>query len=789
VIRTNSAAARCLVLLTATAGFVSVACGRLHAAAAQTKAAALPPATVRATLDRYCVTCHNDRLRTAGLTLERFDASDVPRRAETWEKVAAKLRAGDMPPPRAPRPDDAVATAVATSLEAALDDAAAAKPYPGRGAIHRLNRTEYTNAIRDLLALEIDGRSLLPSDDQGYGFDNNAGALTVSPGLMDRYLLAARKVGRLAIGDVSMRPVVETFTVPRLLSQDDRVSEDLPFGSRGGISIRHHFPLDAEYVLRVRLQGSRLLGPGEHVEVRLDGERVALFTMGADAGKGPAAEGARSPVLEARFAANAGPRLLGVAIVKRTSAPEGLAPARLPIGNISFRPAGVAAVELEGPLDPRGPGDTPSRRRIFICRPERVQDEERCAGEILAALARRAYRRPVQEKDVRTLLEFYEAARSEGFERGIRAAIERMLVDPEFLFRVEREPAARASGAAYRISDVELASRLSFFLWSSIPDEELLDEAARGGLANPPTLDAQVRRMLKDWRSEALVTNFAAQWLHLRNLRAVAPDGNEFPEFDDNLRQAFQRETELFIESQLREDRGVADLLSANHTFVNERLARHYGIPHIYGSHFRRVTLDRPERRGLLGHGSILTVTSYATRTSPVVRGRWLLENVLGAPPPPPPADVPALAENDEGGQPLSVRERMEAHRKNAVCASCHARMDPLGFALENFDAIGKWRDRGEDQLLIDASAVLPDGTAVDGPVGLSHLLLARRDDFVKTVAEKMFTYAIGRGVAHYDRPALRRVVREAASTGSTWSSLVLAIVRSTPFQVRTPSP
>ena len=744
------------------------------------------PAPVRATIDKYCVSCHNDRLRTAGLSLASLNVEDLPGRAEIWEKVAAKLRTGEMPPAGAPRPADTTRRGLATWVESTLDRAAAANPNPGRPAIHRLNRVEYANAVRDLLALDIDGRSLLPTDDQAFGFDNNAATLTLSPGQMERYLLAARRIARLATGDPSLRPLVDSYRAARLLAQDDRMTEELPFGTRGGLSVRHHFPLDAEYVLRIRTQGVTSRTPGEQIDVRLDGERIALLTTPGRTSS-IAGEGAPDAVLEARFAAKAGPRTLGVTLVKRTAMAEGLAPAHLPVGSISYRTAGIGGVEIEGPFNAAGPGDTPSRRRIFSCRPDAptADAERRCASEILSTLARRAYRRPVQDADLSTLLAFFDNGRQEGFEAGVRSALERILIDPEFLLRIERDPATAPSGGVYRIGNLELASRLSFFLWSSIPDDELLAAAAGGQLREPAMLDRHVGRMLAGPRARALVTSFGAQWLHLRNLRAVAPDANEFPDFDDNLREAFQRETELFLESQLRENRSVVDLLTADYTFVNERLARHYGMANVYGSHFRRVPIARSERRGLLGHGSILTVTSYATRTSPVVRGKWLLENMLGAPPPAPPPDVPALKENDESARPTSVRERMEEHRSNPVCASCHARMDPLGFALENYDAIGRWRTAGEDGQPIDASGTLPDGTAFDGPSALRELLLSRQDEFVMAIAEKMLTYALGRGLEPSDRPALRAIVRQSRSEGSTWSSLVHAIVKSPQFQMR----
>ena len=487
----------------------------------------------------------------------------------------------------------------------------------------------------------------------------------------------------------------------------------------------------------------------------------------------------------------AGYRLIGITAAKRTTVPEGVGPSRLPVSSISFRASGIGSFEIDGPHNPQGPGDTPSRRRVFSCRPTdaRPSEETRCARQILSGLARRAYRRPVNDKDVRTLLTFYDSGRRDGFEAGIRAALERVLIDPEFLFRIERDPAGQAGGqvasGAYRLSDLELASRLSFFLWSSIPDEELLAVAERGQLDEPAVLERQVRRMLADPRSGALVSNFVSQWLHLRNLRVAAPDGAQFPEFDDNLRDAFQRETELLFDDQIRNDRSVVDLLTANYTFVNERLARHYKIPNVYGSQFRRVSLENTPRAGLLGHGSVLTVTSYANRTSPVLRGKWLLENVLGTPPPAPPPDVPGFPEKAEGDPPRSVRARMEMHRQNAVCATCHSRIDPLGFALENFDAIGKWREVDDEGTAIDSSGALPDGTTIRGAADLRAVLLTHREEFVATVAEKLLMYAIGRGLDYYDRPTLRQIVRDARSGDFRWSTLVLEVTKSVPFQMR----
>ena len=749
---------------------------------AQQTSSAAPTLSPRAVLDRYCVTCHNERLRTAGLALDTVDPERVGDNAEVWEKVVRKLRTGMMPPSPRRRPDAATYASTVLCFETALDRAAAANPNPGRPSVHRLNRAEYTNAIRDLLTLEVDGRALLPPDASSYGFDNIGDVLSVSPGLLERYLLAAAKISRRAVGDPTLRPATATYKTSPLLAQDDRVSENLPFGSRGGLAVRHHFPLDAEYIIKIAL---RRRARGSHqLEVRLDRERVRLFDLGD------------GEPLELRLPVQAGTRVVGVSFVEvlGQSLPVDGRPPPPPISSFAFTlypnaPA-VASVEVVGPYDGQVPEDTPSRRAIFVCDPATADDEAPCAGEIVASLARRAYRRPVTDADTRPLLASYEHGRREGgnFEDGIRWAVEALLVSPKFLFRIERDPVNVPPGTPYRISDLELASRLSFFLWSSIPDDELIDLAAGGGLSEPAVLDAQVRRMLDDPRSHALLENFTGQWLYLRNLRIVAPDATRFPEFDDNLREAFRRETELFVESQLREDRSVRDLLDADYTFLNERLARHYGIPNVYGSHFRRVTYGDDRRAGLLGHGSILTVTSYPHRTSPTVRGKWLLENLLGAPPPPPPPDVPDLPENEGGEKPATMRERMAQHRANPVCASCHAKIDPLGFALENFDAVGRWRARdGGADTPIDASGALPDGAEFDGPAGFRDALLREPwgTEFVSTVTEKLLTYALGRGLEYYDAPVARQIIREAAPGNYRWSSLILGIVESAPFQMR----
>ena len=773
-------------------------------------------AQVRAVLDRYCVTCHNGQLRTAGLMLDAMDIEHVSGHPEAWEKVVRKLRARAMPPAGRPRPDTATYGAVAKVLETALDRTAAADPNPGRTTTHRLNRTEYANAIRDLLGLEVDGRALLPPDDADLGFDNMADILSMSPALLERYLSAARKISRLALGDPTGEPTTETYAVPKLRFQDHRMSEDLPFGSRGGVAFRHHFPLDAEYDVRIRLQRQlygyiRGLHRPQQLEVRLDGRRVALFSIGGARGTPPpqtftgTVPGDREweeytlhgdGDLEFRVPVPAGPRVLGVSFIQGRSERDGVLQPRATAKTLAIAErwsspseqpeAAVEQVSIAGPFDATGPGDTPTRRRILVCHPTGAAEEEPCARDILSTVARRAFRRPLTPPDVDGLLAFYEAGRRDGgFDSGIRRGLERVLVDPEFLFRIERDPAESAAAGAHPISDVELASRLSFFLWSSIPDDQLLDAAAGGELRDPAVLERQVRRMLADSRARALVDGFAMQWLGLRRLQSVVPAPDLFPDFDDNLREAFEQETRLFVGSQLQEDRSVLDLLRADYTFANERLARHYGIPNVYGSRFRKVTFDDGIRGGLLGQGSILTATSYPTRTSPVLRGNWVLEHILGAPPPPPPPDVPALPDRGEGGRLASVRERLEQHRENPVCASCHARMDPLGFALEHFDAIGKWRAAGEAGTAIDARGVFPDGTEFDGLAGLKTVLLSEHEQFVQTVAEKLTTYALGRGVQYYDMPAVRRIIGQAAADDYTWSSLVLGIVRSTPFQMR----
>lgn len=758
----------------------------------------------RAVINQYCAGCHNDRTNRSSdprLKLNQLPLDQVGPDAELWERVVRKVRSGTMPPSGARRPDQRTLNALAAYLENSIDQFAGGKPNPGRPSPHRLNRFEYSNAVRDLLAMEIDGRSMLPTDESGYGFDNIADVLSVTPGLLERYMFAAQKISRLAVADTTMRPVTEIFKVRAwpTLEQNDRMSDDLPFRSRGGTAVRHFFPVDGEYSLRIRMQrdfannGIMGIENRERLDVRLDGTQIKLFNVGGEC------VGSNEPrciappgvqmnyeyemtaddALQVRFKATAGSHLIGVSFTERTAAvPEGA-------GGRPSSDMAVAAVELQGPLNVTGLGESPSRQRVFVCQPKGTQDEEPCARRILATLARHAYRRPVADTEVQALLGFYKTGRAEGsFDAGIRFGLERILVSPNFLFRIEREPANVAVGTPYRITDLELASRLSFFLWSSIPDDELIDVAALGKLKDPKVLEQQVRRMLADPRAkQSLITNFAAQWLMLRDLQALHPNPEVFPEFNDNLRRDFQRETELFLEDQLREDHSLANLLTANYTFVNERLAKFYGIRNIYGEHFRRVTLPAATHRaGLLSQGSLLTVTSYPDRTSPVVRGKYILSNILGSPPPPPPPNVPAL-DVSNGPVPTSVRERMQKHRTNPVCASCHTRMDPLGFALENFNGIGKWREF-DGKTLVDASGTFPDGSKFGGPDEFRSLLVKETDSLVRTLTEKLLTYALGRGAEYYDMPAVRRIIKD-AEPDLRWSSIILGVAKSTPFQMR----
>ena len=782
-----------------------------------TSALASDAAETRALLDRYCVGCHNERLLTAGLALDTLDASTPATDADVWERVIQKLRTGTMPPAGRPRPDVVTYHAAVARLEAAIDRVATVTPNPGRtGTIHRLNRTEYRHAIRDLLALDIDVAALLPGDETSdTGFDNNADVLSISTAQLERYLSAARHITRLATGLPPIGPGFETFEVPLLLLQDDRQNQDLPLGSRGGTAIHYNFPVDGEYLIKLRLRTNwqdYILGMGtpHQLDVRVDGTLVKRFTVGGETTSRPApttftiAEpGApeweayvlnADDDLEVRVPVKAGPRVVGVSFVRQLWEPEGVLLVRqsgevLSNDEAYNGNAAVDSISIGGPYEITGSSDTPSRREIFVCRPSGSNDEEACAARILSRLARRAYRRPVTDDETETLLRFFERGRVEGgsFDAGVQLAIERLLVDPDFLLRLELDPPEVAPGAVYRLSDLEIASRLSFFLWSSLPDEPLLDAAEQGTLTDPAVLELQVRRMLADPRAASLVEDFAAQWLHLRNLDEVRGDPIPFPDFDDNLVEAFGTETELFLTSTLRQDRSVLELLGADYTFVNERLARHYGIPGVYGTRFRRVTVpDLDQRGGLLGHGSLLALTSYPTRTSPVLRGKWLLDTIFDAPPPSPPPDVPPLPDRGEGGRPESVRERLERHRRAPVCAACHASIDPPGFALEHFDAVGAWRTVDEFGTPVDASAVMPDGVTVDGLSGLRALLLDRPEQFAGTVTSKLLAYALGRQLEYFDRPTVRQIVREAATSEYRWSSLILGVVESPAFLLRT---
>ena len=747
----------------------------------------------RELLNRYCVGCHNDKLHTAGVSLESIDLGNVGAHVGTWERVLRKVSKNEMPPAGLPHPDAAANRAFAASIESSLDRAAAASPNPGRPAVHRLNRAEYSNSIRDLLAVDIKPGSLLPGDDSGYGFDNIADVLSMSPALLERYISVARLVSRLAVGDLHMKPVEEQF-LPlreppgsfRKTRPSDRVSDDLPFDSRGGLSVQHYFPVDAEYLFRIKFpstvvaNGQTVAGPGDVHEVRQT-VKAGLRTVGITFLKESA-----KPELEAPLQRGAAP-IPGMP--KPTALPaqmdlrlDGVRLERFEIPQRAAAPPEITSLVVGGPYHPTGRGETPSRAKLFVCRPATSKDEEPCARRVLETLTKRAFRRPVTTSDLTPLLAFYRSGRSEGdFDTGIQRAVEAILVSPDFLFRVEQD----RPGAVYRIGDYELASRLSFFLWSSIPDDELLNLAEAGKLRDSAILRQQVRRLLDDRRSRALVDNFAGQWLNLRNLAILKPDPQEFPEFDETLRRAFQQETELFFQSVLREDRSLFELLDANYTFLNQRLAEHYGIPRIYGAQFRRVTLTDANRGGLLGQGSILAVTSYPNRTSVVQRGRWILENLLGAPPPPPPADIPELKPHAQDGRKLTMREQMEQHRVNATCASCHARMDPIGFSLENYDAIGRWRNK-DGGSVIDATGKLPDGTQFAGPAGLKKLLLSSyRDDFIATITEKLLTYALGRGLEYYDKPVVRSIARQAARDDYRLSAVIMAIVESTPFQMR----
>jgi hypothetical protein len=763
------------------------------------QASPVPILDTKATINQYCVTCHSARLKSGDLVLENVDPTAAGTNPVLWEKVIRKVGAGVMPPQGARRPDAATLHALVRSLEASLDDAAAARPDPGRPLLHRLNRAEYRNAIRDLLALDVDVATLLPPDDSAYGFDNISDVLGVSPSLQERYLAAAGRISRLAVGDPSMRPGSDTYRVPQDLSQNQHV-EGLPFGTVGGLQVLHTFPLNAEYEFRTQLYRTNLnivrgLQYPSEFEIAVDGREVHRVTIGGNEDLAamfdkPTDTGDAVELrMRVRVPVTAGPHEVTATFIENMAVKDTirLQPfLRSSADNFDWagRPH-IQTLAITGPFNAAGTGDTPSRRAIFTCRPSDARGERDCARQILQRLARRAYRQPVSKAELDPILDFYDAGRRQGtFEAGIQRGLERILASPRFAFRIERDPDSVRPGTAYRISDVELASRLSFFLWSSIPDQTLLDLASRDRLHDPAVLADQVRRMLADPRSKSLVDNFAGQWLHLRNIRSVSPNSDEFPDFDDNLRQAFRRETELLFDSIIREDHNVLDLLSADYTFVNERLARHYGIPGVYGSRFRRVPVTDEARKGLLGKGSMLAVTSHAERTSPVLRGKWVLENLVGLPIPPPPPDVPQLKPTEEGQKPKTLREQMAEHRTNPTCATCHKVMDPVGLALENFDAVGAWRTN-EAGSPIDASGQLADGRPVDGVVTLRQAILDRPELFVGTMTEKLLTYALGRGVGPEDMPGVRRIMREASANDYRFSSLVLGIVKSVPFQMR----
>jgi mono/diheme cytochrome c family protein len=758
-------------------------------------------AAYRGLVSTYCVSCHNSKVKSGNLALDAINAEHLSAHHEVWEKVVLKLRARQMPPQGARRPDETTHGAALTALEAALDNLSAAAPNPGRtDTFRRLNRTEYRNAIRDLLALDIDPAALLPSDSASYGFDNvTVGNL--SPTLLESYVSAAEKISQLAVGRPGLSVGGTTVRITPDITQEKHL-DGLPLGTRGGALVSHAFPVSGEYEITIRLARDRnehiegLLEPHD-IELLLDGERLRLFTIepislaqGVSASEAPSHETLDSH-LKVRLPVGAGPHTLGVTFPKKPSLL--LETARQPYEahfnyyrHPRLQPA-VYEISIVGPYNPAGASDTPSRQKVFVCEPASGKDQDACAKQILLSMMRRAYRRPVTDADLQKPFELYrEASAADGFDAGIELGLSAVLTSPEFLFRIERDPGgAGAAGGVYRISNLELATRLSFFLWSSIPDDELLDAAVRGDLDKPAGLERQVTRMLADPRSENLVTNFASQWLHLRNLDAITPDMRLFPDFDDNLRQAFRQETELLVDSVIRENRSVLDLLRANYTFVNERLAKHYGIPNIYGSRFRRVTFgEDAQRGGLLRQGSILLVTSYTTRTSPVIRGKWILDNVLGVPPPPPPANVPPLDDVKTVKRNAPIRQRLAEHRKNPTCAGCHRLTDPVGFALENYDAVGRWRelDGGEP---IDASGTLYDGTDFRGVAGLQKAILNHPELFVNTLSEKLLTFAIGRGVAYYDAAALRKVVRESKAQDYRFSSIVMGIVNSTPFRMR----
>ena len=775
------------------------------AATAEVLGRQAPDVDLRAFVATYCAGCHNDRLRTGGLSLANPELADPALHPELWEKVLHKLNTGQMPPARQKRPDPADLQRVVSHITTTLDRTAAARPDPGRVGAHRLNRTEYGNAIRDLLAVNIDANALLLQDEADEGFDNVAVSLALSPVHLERYLTAAREISRLAVGDRSLGDAARssTYRVPRLLEQDVRLSDDLPFGSRGGLAVRHTFPLNGEYTFKIRLRRQIYdyivgMGRAQQLDLRIDHKRVQRFTVGGEAKGTPGPltwngeivgdtpyelymHAADAP-LERKAVVSAGEHLVSVSFVDTPGEPEGVEqPLAVDFGRGSDEQfdgnAAVEALTINGPYSSAGSGDTPSRRLIFSCK----KQDDACAAQIIGRLARRAYRRNPTPEEIQTLLRFYESAGKErGFEAGIQSAIERMLVSFNFLFRIEREP-KNAANAVYRLSDVDLASRLSFFLWSSVPDDTLITLAEEGRLHVPEVLAGQTARMLRDPRASALVTGFAAQWLGMRKAQTFLPDANIFPEFDENLRRALQRETTMFVDSQIAADRSIIDLITADYSFVNERLAEHYGLRGITGERFRRVTFTDRVRGGILGQGTVLMATSYPDRTAPVVRGFWVLDSLLGMPPPPPPPDIPDLKTVTDDGRPLSMRAQMEKHRENPSCAVCHVRMDPLGFSLENFDALGRWRE-SSGGVRVDAASTFPDGTPIDGVAGLRAFIVKHQDSYVQTFVAKMLTYALGRHLDYRDQPVVRAIARDAGASGHRWSAIIRGIVTSTPF-------
>ena len=784
----------------------------------------------RVLLDQYCVSCHNQamvnstpvegenllftQLRGLGMTLDKENVDDVSENPEVWEKVVRKLRVGVMPPPDNPRPGHEDYSEFRYWLEEQLDQANAEKVNPGRTqSFHRLNQAEYQTVIGQLLGLKLDVEELIPADPPDRnGFDNNAEVLSLSPVLMERYVSAAHKIAELAVGATPLGMSIKSYEVPLNLIQNDRLDDQLPFGSRGGAAVTHNFPVDGLYRIKVKLQTNyvdfvRGYDQPHQIEVSLDGERIDVFEFGGDAPGMPAPYSFAGNIrgsddweefmmaiadegFELEIPVQAGPRVIGATFPREIWEAEGIDQPRLfgyhlAVTELPDSNPALGSVSIEGPIESQGPGLTPSREIIFSCIPEDYDAERGCAKEILTGLARKAYRRPLTEDDWLELSEFFESGfKEEGFDKGIQLALERILVAPDFLWRIQQDPEGLLPGESYEITDVELASRLSFFLWSGGPDEELLSLAENGRLRESGILKSQVTRMMDDPKAEAFIKNFIGQWLYLRNLDNVYPLPSAFPEFDDNLRESFKQETELFFDEQIREDHSLLDLFTANYSFLNERLADHYGVQGIYGNHFRKVSLDGHKRGGLLGHGSLMTVTSYPNRTSVVLRGKFVLDNLLGSPPPEPPPNVPALEESSQTGKQLTMREAMAQHRENPACRVCHAAMDPIGFSLENYDAVGKWRDMfaGVD---VDASGLLPDGAAFNGRKGLENLILDRPTDFVATVTEKLLTYALGRGVEYYDMPTVRSIVRQSEQEDFSWSSLILGVVKSAPFQMR----